>query len=96
MAFETEHTRLFMGKYDILLDATDCFTCSFREFLPFSQDLFYFSSFKDFNTYTAPQHRDGAGKIDVSTFFYHQIVRLCLKTRKTFQRQAPPFWCFHC
>lgn len=34
----------------IILDARDCCTCSFTEFVPFCIKLYYFSNFKDFNS----------------------------------------------
>jgi len=34
----------------VILDMTDCYTCSFPEFIPFCSSLFYISTFKDFNT----------------------------------------------
>jgi hypothetical protein len=34
----------------LVLDMSDCYTCSFPEFIPFCSSLFYFSTFKDFNT----------------------------------------------
>ena len=37
-------------KKHIVLDMTDSFTCSFTEFFPFCNKLYYFSNFKDFNT----------------------------------------------
>lgn len=41
----------FGDKY-LVLDTRDCFTCSFTEFSPFCPELYYFSTFKDFNTLT--------------------------------------------
>jgi len=38
------------NRYFIVLDMSDCFTCSFTEFYPFTQGLYYFSSFKDFKS----------------------------------------------
>jgi hypothetical protein len=32
----------------LILDMSDCYTCSFPEFLPFCPQLYYFSSFKAF------------------------------------------------
>ncbi|MEO5889055.1 MAG: hypothetical protein ABIQ31_02325 [Ferruginibacter sp.] len=34
----------------LVLDTSDCFTCSFTEFLPFTSELYYFSSYKDFRS----------------------------------------------
>jgi hypothetical protein len=36
----------------LVVDGTDVFTCSFKEFLPFCSSLYYFSNYKDFNTLT--------------------------------------------
>lgn len=36
----------------IVLDGTDRYTCSFTEFSPFCAELYYFSSYKDFNTFS--------------------------------------------
>jgi len=36
----------------IVLDTDNSYICSFTEFLPFCLDLYYFSSFKDFNSNT--------------------------------------------
>jgi len=33
----------------VILDMSDCYTCSFTEFYPFCKHLYYFSTFKDFN-----------------------------------------------
>lgn len=33
------------------LDLSDDYTCSFTEFFPFCVKLYYFSNFKDFNTF---------------------------------------------
>jgi hypothetical protein len=35
----------------VILDMSDCYTWSFPEFVPFCPSLFYFSTFKDFNTF---------------------------------------------
>jgi hypothetical protein len=35
----------------LVLDMSDCYTWSFPEFVPFCPQLFYFSNFKDFNTF---------------------------------------------
>ncbi len=32
-----------------VLDTTDSFTCSFKEFIPFCAALYYYSSYKNFN-----------------------------------------------
>ncbi|MES2893342.1 MAG: hypothetical protein V4725_15060 [Bacteroidota bacterium] len=32
----------------LVLDTRDCFTCSFKEFLPFNAAMYYYSSFKAF------------------------------------------------
>lgn len=34
----------------IVLDTGNSYICSFTEFLPFCLDVYYFSTFKDFNT----------------------------------------------
>ncbi len=34
----------------VIVDMSDCYTWSFPEFLPFCLHLYYYSSFKDFNT----------------------------------------------
>ena len=34
----------------VILDMSDCYTWSFPEFVPFCPKLYYFSTFKDFNT----------------------------------------------
>jgi len=34
----------------VVLDMTDCYTWSFPEFIPFCPHLYYFSSFKDYET----------------------------------------------
>lgn len=36
----------------IVLDMRERFTCSFTEFFPFCKKLYYFSNFKDFNTFS--------------------------------------------
>ena len=36
----------------VTLDMSDCYTQSFREFVPFCLHLYYFSNFKDFKTST--------------------------------------------
>jgi hypothetical protein len=33
----------------LVVDMTDCYTWSFPEFVPFCNQLYYFSNFKDFN-----------------------------------------------
>ena len=38
------------ARYFLILDMRDCFTCSFTEFYPFTPELYYFSTFKDFPT----------------------------------------------
>ena len=35
----------------VMVDMRDSYTCSFAEFLPFCNKLYYFSNFKDFNTF---------------------------------------------
>ena len=35
----------------VMVDMRDIYTCSFTEFLPFCSKLYYFSNFKDFNTF---------------------------------------------
>jgi hypothetical protein len=37
-------------KYYIVLDMRDCYTCSFKEFLPFTSAMYYFSCFKAFKS----------------------------------------------
>lgn len=32
----------------LVLNMRDCYTCSFKEFLPFASDIYFFSTFKDF------------------------------------------------
>ena len=44
------HMDLSVHFRQVLLDTTDSYTCSFTEFFPFCSSLYYFSSFKDFNT----------------------------------------------
>jgi hypothetical protein len=34
--------------YRLVLDSSDSFTCSFKEFLPFNAGMYYYSSFKAF------------------------------------------------
>jgi len=41
-------TPVTIHKYHIVLDTCDCFTCSFKEFLPFNAAMYYYSSFKAF------------------------------------------------
>lgn len=48
--FSKYTTLLFPGA--VITDLTDSYTCSFREFMPFCNHLFYFSSFKDFKQLT--------------------------------------------
>ena len=35
----------------LVLDMSDCYTWSFPEFVPFCPQLYYFSNFKDFNSF---------------------------------------------
>lgn len=35
-----------------VVDTRDCYTCSFKEFLPFNSGMYYYSSFKAFKTIT--------------------------------------------
>ena len=35
----------------VVVDMRDSYTCSFTEFFPFCIKLYYFSNFKDFNTF---------------------------------------------
>lgn len=35
----------------LILDMSDCYTWSFPEFIPFCSQLYYFSNYKDFNTF---------------------------------------------
>lgn len=35
----------------LILDTGDCYMGSFPEFVPFCPQLFYFSTYKDFNTF---------------------------------------------
>jgi hypothetical protein len=37
-------------KYFLVLDTRDCYTCSFKEFLPFTSAMYYFSCFKAFKS----------------------------------------------
>ena len=50
MAGYTPHINHNFIPHHVILDMRDCYTCSFPEFLPFCSQLYYFSSFKDFNT----------------------------------------------
>lgn len=36
----------------LIVDMSDCYTWSFPEFIPFCMQLYYFSTFKDFNKLT--------------------------------------------
>jgi hypothetical protein len=45
-----KNTQFSLHKKHIVLDMTDCYTCSFTEFLPFCNKLYYFANFKDFST----------------------------------------------
>lgn len=40
----------FLSKH-VVLDMRNSFTCSFTEFFPFCNKLYYFSNFKDFNRF---------------------------------------------
>lgn len=44
--FSKYAAKLFPGK--VITDLTDAYTCSFTEFMPFCNQLFYFSTYKDF------------------------------------------------
>ena len=37
------------NRYVLVLDTRNCFTCSFKEFLPFNAAMYYYSSFKAFS-----------------------------------------------
>ena len=53
MAGEITHIHTETNQeYYLVLDTRDCFTCSFTEFLPFNSAMYYYSSFKAFNTLT--------------------------------------------
>lgn len=45
-----QHKVLRKAEKHIVLDTDNSYICSFTEFLPFCLDLYYFSSFKDFNS----------------------------------------------
>jgi len=46
------NTRITPMVRHLVLDMSDCYTWSFPEFIPFCPELFYFSNFKDFNTFS--------------------------------------------
>ncbi|MGV3658356.1 MAG: hypothetical protein ACO1NX_10385 [Chitinophagaceae bacterium] len=43
------HSTSIIPSRHIELDMSDCYTCSFAEFYPFCNALFYFSTFKAFD-----------------------------------------------
>jgi hypothetical protein len=47
-----KHNNITHNARFLILDMSDCYTWSFPEFVPFCLQLYYFSSFKDFNTGT--------------------------------------------
>jgi hypothetical protein len=49
MTRETLHRSLTTNVRYLILDMSDCYTWSFPEFLPFCPQLYYFSTFKDYN-----------------------------------------------
>jgi len=46
-------TNKAISKYLPVLDTRDCYTCSFTEFLPFNSKMYYFSTFKAFESITS-------------------------------------------
>lgn len=52
MANHSNHITLNKSLGQVILDMSDCYTCSFPEFVPFCSCLYYFSSFKIFKTLT--------------------------------------------
>jgi hypothetical protein len=46
------HISSTINEYFIILDTCDCFTCSFKEFLPFNSGMYYYSSCKVFKAIT--------------------------------------------
>lgn len=51
--FHITHTTI--NKYLPVPDTRDCYTCSFKEFLPFNAKMYYFSTFKDFEDISLAQ-----------------------------------------
>jgi hypothetical protein len=39
-----------INKHLPVLNTRDCYTCSFKEFLPFNAEMYYYSTFKAFGT----------------------------------------------
>ncbi|HEY0059697.1 MAG TPA: hypothetical protein VGB56_11200 [Flavisolibacter sp.] len=52
MALQTRYTIATLAVTHVVVDLSDCYTWSFPEFLPFCPSLFYFSTFKDFHTFS--------------------------------------------
>lgn len=52
MANHSNHIALNKSLGQVIFDMSDCYTCSFQEFIPFCSGLYYFSSFKIFKTIT--------------------------------------------
>lgn len=50
MTGKQNYIRLTFPVTFFILDMSDCYTCSFPEFLPFCPQLYYFSTFKAFET----------------------------------------------
>lgn len=51
MAGTTPHTPITTNVKYVITDISNSVTWSFPEFVPFCPHLFYFSNFKDFNTF---------------------------------------------
>lgn len=51
MAMNQHITKMINSVEYVILDTGDCYMGSFPEFVPFCPQLFYFSNFKDFNTF---------------------------------------------
>ncbi|GAA0562256.1 hypothetical protein LX66_3644 [Chitinophaga japonensis] len=51
MRGNTDHKVKSVVVEHTILDMSDCYTWSFPEFVPFCAQLYYFSNFKDFNTF---------------------------------------------
>ena len=51
MARTVKHTQITMNVSYVILDISNSVTWSFPEFMPFCPHLFYFSNYKDFNTF---------------------------------------------
>ncbi len=52
MPIEKGNITSLSAHYFLVLDMRDSFTCSFKEFNPFTPALYYFSCFKDYKTVT--------------------------------------------